>query len=64
MGMLTVKQAAERIGCTPSNLYIAIRAARLRAVRRYGRWLIREADADRYAQTAGQGNGWRKRQKQ
>lgn len=62
MGYLTVREAAERIGVTEAAVYIAIKAARLRAARKYGRWLIRESDADRYAETAGKPNGWRTRQ--
>ena len=61
--MLTVNEAAERLGITRAAVYIAIKDGRLRSEKKYGRVLVRERDVDSYAQTVGQRNGWVKRTK-
>lgn len=59
--MLTVAEAAERAGLTHVALYKSIADGRLRAVKKYGRWVVAPKDLDAYLRTAGLRNGHRTR---
>ncbi|HZO89487.1 MAG TPA: helix-turn-helix domain-containing protein [Chthonomonadaceae bacterium] len=61
MKVLTVKEAAERLDCTPSSLYLAVQEGRLKYVRQLGRIGLRERDVEEYGKRIGQANGWVKR---
>jgi excisionase family DNA binding protein len=59
--LLTVKEAAEMLGCTPSSLYLAVEQGRLKHVRQLGRIGLRQHDVEAYGKQIGQANGWTKR---
>lgn len=48
MNLLTVREAATRLRCNPQTVAVAIRRKELRAAKVAGRWLIDEADLERY----------------
>lgn len=57
---ITIKQAAERIGCQRQNVYKAIRAGRLNAREVYDRLVVSVASVDEYIrrkQLIGPGGG-------
>lgn len=55
---ITVKDAALRLGCKPSSLYLAVQEGRLPCVRILGRIGLRETDVDEYGKTLGRANGY------
>ncbi|HZP81006.1 MAG TPA: helix-turn-helix domain-containing protein [Chthonomonadaceae bacterium] len=61
MKVLTVKEAAERLGCTPSSLYLAVQEGRLKHVRLLGRIGLREPDVQAYGRQMGRASGWARR---
>ena len=66
-GMLTVKEAATRLGIDPSSIRHAIRSGRLAATKAGHDWFLREDDVTTYQQTrrsAGRRFGPRQRQRQ
>jgi hypothetical protein len=48
MALITIKEAAARVGKTPATLYLAIRNGELKSEERYGIRLVSEADMERY----------------
>lgn len=60
--LLTVRQAAERIGCSTKTIYAAIQAGRIAGMRQYDRLLVSSDDIDLYAAQLGVRNGYRKRE--
>lgn len=48
MEMFTVPEAADKVGCDASTLYLAVRNGKLKAERKYGVWLIPEAEIKEY----------------
>lgn len=58
---ITVKDAALRLGCKPSSLYLAVQEGRLPCVRILGRIGLREGDVDEYGKTLGRANGYASR---
>jgi len=64
MADMTVSDVVRLAGVTHQAVYEAVKAGRLKARRKYGRWLVREADARAYAARAGVRNGHRKVEKE
>lgn len=64
MALLTVSEAAERLGLTPARMYVFIKAGRIKSSETLGRIAINEKELDRFAAVErphGRPNGARKR---
>lgn len=59
--LLTVKEAAERLGCSEAAVYMAVKQERIPHVKVLGRIGLQEEDVVEYSKTLGQANGWIKR---
>jgi hypothetical protein len=53
--MITIVEAAERIGRTPDALRKAVKNKTIHAVWKYGRWLLEPSEVDRYGKQAKKG---------
>lgn len=47
--LITLKEAAEIVRCTPANLRQAINAKELRGAKRFGKWLVHPSDLRKWA---------------
>ena len=61
--ILTIKEAAARLGCTPSSLYLAVQQGRIAHVRVLGRIGVEEKEVVRYAASLGRRNGYARRER-
>lgn len=62
--LLTVKEAAERLGCSQAAVYMAVKQERIPHVKMLGRIGLREEDVEKYSETLGRANGWTKRKRE
>lgn len=59
--LLTVQEAAARLGCSMSAVYLAVDQGRIPHVKVLGRIGLSPEDVDTYAARLGRPNGWVKR---
>lgn len=62
--LLTVQEAAARLGCSMSAVYLAVDQGRIPHQKVLGRIGLSLEDVDAYAARLGQPNGWVKRQRE